>query len=57
MVRTVWAGGVRALNGNELGENELCNFAITLTNENDTIIEVILLHSFMYSSNIFPAKI
>ncbi len=37
VVRTVWAGGVRALNGDELGDNELQNFTITLTNENDTV--------------------
>ena len=37
VVRTVWAGGVRALNGNELGDNELKNFVITLINEKDTI--------------------
>ena len=37
VVRTVWAGGVRALNGNELGDNELKNFTIILANEKDTL--------------------
>ena len=30
VVRTVWAGGVRAMNGEELGENELNNFEVVL---------------------------
>jgi len=33
IVRTVWAGGVRAMNGEELGENELENFEVTLVKE------------------------
>ncbi len=33
IVRTVWAGGVRAMNGEELGENELKNFEITLVKD------------------------
>lgn len=37
VVRVVWSGGVRALNGKELGDNELENFTITLVNENDTL--------------------
>lgn len=37
VVRIVWSGGVRATNGNELGDNELKNFTITLANENDTL--------------------
>lgn len=38
VVRTVWAGGVRALNGNELGQNELNSFEVTLVQETDTLI-------------------
>lgn len=30
MVRTVWAGGVRAMNGEELGEKELQQFTVNL---------------------------
>lgn len=37
VVRTVWAGGVRALNGNELGENELASFDVTMIQGRDTI--------------------
>jgi len=37
VVRTVWAGGVRAMNGEELGENELQNFTLTLKRRNKTI--------------------
>jgi hypothetical protein len=38
VVRTVWAGGVRALDGKELGDAELEKFKITLINERDTLI-------------------
>ncbi len=37
VVRTVWAGGVRAMNGEELGERELQNFKVTMVNKKDTI--------------------
>ncbi len=37
VIRTVWAGGVRATNGKELGENELSSFTITLIQNSDTI--------------------
>lgn len=37
VVRAVWAGGVRDLDGEELGEEELNNFTVTLVNEGDTI--------------------
>ena len=37
VVRTVWAGGVRAMNGEELGEKELQQFTITLERRNKTI--------------------
>ncbi len=37
VVRTVWAGGVRAMNGEELGEKELQNFTVTLKRRNKTI--------------------
>ena len=37
VVRTVWAGGVRALNGKELGTEELQNFKVDLLNGNDTV--------------------
>ena len=37
VVRTVWAGGVRATNGKELGEKELTSFTITLIQNSDTI--------------------
>lgn len=36
VVRTVWSGGVRALDGKELGDKELKNFIITLTSQKDT---------------------
>ncbi|PQB05981.1 hypothetical protein BST85_06350 [Aureitalea marina] len=36
VVRTVWAGGVRAANGKELGDNELNSFQITLVRGKDT---------------------
>lgn len=38
VVKAVWAGGVRALNGNELGERELNNFKVTMIQGNDTIM-------------------
>jgi hypothetical protein len=37
VIRIVWAGGVRATNGNELGEKELVSFTITLIQNSDTI--------------------
>lgn len=37
VVRTVWAGGVRAIDGKELGDNELLSFTITLLQNNDTV--------------------
>jgi hypothetical protein len=38
VVRTVWAGGVRALNGMELGDAERMNFTVTLKRGKDTIL-------------------
>ncbi len=38
VIRTVWAGGVRADNGKELGEKELSSFSITLIQNSDTFI-------------------
>ena len=37
VVRAVWAGGVRAINGKELGDNELEAFQVSLVRETDTI--------------------
>jgi len=37
VVKVVWAGGVRAINGKELGDNELKDFVVTLVNGSDTI--------------------
>lgn len=37
VVRTVWAGGVRAIDGKELGDRELQDFEITLVNRADTL--------------------
>ena len=37
VIRTVWAGGVRATNGKELGKKELTSFSITLIQNSDTI--------------------
>ena len=37
VVRAVWAGGVRAVNGNELGENEHDAFQVTMISGEDTI--------------------
>jgi hypothetical protein len=37
VVRTIWAGGVRAVNGKELGDNELKAFQVTIVNGLDTI--------------------
>ena len=37
VVRTVWAGGVRAMNGEELGNDELKNFVIFLKTSRDTV--------------------
>jgi hypothetical protein len=36
VVKAVWSGGVRAVNGKELGDNELKDFVVTLVNGNDT---------------------
>ncbi len=36
VVKVVWAGGVRATNGKELGANELKDFVVTLVNGTDT---------------------
>ena len=38
VVRVVWAGGVRAVNGNELGEKELNGFEVTMVQGVDTLI-------------------
>jgi hypothetical protein len=37
VVKAVWAGGVRAVNGNELGENELDALQVTMISGEDTI--------------------
>ena len=37
VVRTVWAGGVRAMDGEELGTKELQRFSVTLEHENETV--------------------
>jgi len=37
VVKAVWSGGVRAVNGEELGENELHNFKVTLVQGTDTL--------------------
>ncbi|WP_228780195.1 hypothetical protein [Aquiflexum lacus] len=37
VVKAVWSGGVRAVNGEELGDNELGSFEITLMQDSDTI--------------------
>ena len=39
VVRTVWAGGVRALDGDELGQNELNSFEVTMVQGTDTVIK------------------
>lgn len=36
VVKVVWAGGVRAINGKELGDNELKDFVVTMVNGADT---------------------
>jgi len=38
VVKAVWSGGVRAVNGEELGDNELDDFHITLVNGTDTAV-------------------
>lgn len=38
VVRTVWAGGVRAINGDELGTSELNDFEVTLLQGKDTLL-------------------
>jgi hypothetical protein len=37
VVKSVWAGGVRALSGEELGKNELSAFVVTMVRGTDTI--------------------
>ena len=37
VVKAVWSGGVRAVNGKELGENEMDDFIVTLVNGADTM--------------------
>ena len=37
VVKAVWSGGVRAVNGEELGENEKNDFTVTLVNGSDTL--------------------
>lgn len=37
VIKAVWSGGVRAVNGEELGDNELGSFEITLVQDSDTI--------------------
>lgn len=36
VVKAVWSGGVRAINGEELGENEVEKFIVTMVNGSDT---------------------
>ena len=38
VVKAVWSGGVRAVNGEELGDNELDDFAVTMVQGADTLI-------------------
>jgi hypothetical protein len=38
VVKAVWAGGVRALNGDELGDNELKNFEVTMVQGTDKVL-------------------
>ncbi len=38
VVRAVWAGGVRATNGKELGQNEINSFEVTLVQGADTLV-------------------
>jgi hypothetical protein len=38
VVRTVWSGGVKATNGQELGDNELNHFHVTVLNGEDTLV-------------------
>jgi hypothetical protein len=38
IVRTVWAGGVRATSGEELGEHDLAKFTVFLLQDQDTVI-------------------
>jgi hypothetical protein len=38
VVKAVWSGGVRALNGEELGENERKAFRVTIVQGQDTIV-------------------
>jgi len=37
VVKAVWSGGVRTVNGEELGENERDDFTVTLVNGSDTL--------------------
>lgn len=38
VVRTVWSGGVRALDGKDLGHNEVDSFQVTLVQGRDTVV-------------------
>lgn len=38
VVKAVWSGGVRAINGEELGNHEIKDFKVTLMRENEKII-------------------
>ena len=38
VVKVVWSGGVRSLNGKELGENELNDFKVTMVQGTDTLM-------------------
>jgi hypothetical protein len=37
VIKAVWSGGVRAVNGKELGANEMDDFIVTLVNGSDTM--------------------
>ena len=37
VVKAVWSGGVRALNGEELGDKEKDDFIVTIVNGSDTL--------------------
>ena len=37
VVKAVWSGGVRAVNGDELGIKELNDFIVTMVNGSDTL--------------------
>lgn len=38
VVRTVWSGGVRAVTGEDLGDNEINDFQVTMVHDGDTLI-------------------